>query len=95
LNYYYQSLKGPRQYFPKKIKMVKPTNTNNKIPIGIVDTAVMQTPALAHATIAQKNFISTSNKLANTTHGTAVALIIAGKDEKIVFMVSRLRFLFL
>lgn len=82
LNYYYLSLKGPRQYFSKKIKMAMPANTNNKIPVGIIDTAVKKTPALAHATIVQKNFTSPSNKQANTTHGTSVALLIAGKDEK-------------
>ncbi|MEE9332456.1 MAG: S8 family serine peptidase, partial [Methylophilaceae bacterium] len=81
-NYFYQSAKGPRQYFQKSINLVEPTHASNKIAIGIVDTAVEQVPALAHATIVQKSFTPTSNKQANTSHGTSVALLIAGKDKQ-------------
>lgn len=82
-NFYYQSLNGPRQYFQQKIKLPKPPSTSNhKTAIGIVDTAVAKTPALAHVNITQKRFIPTSNKPSTATHGTSIALLIAGKDNQ-------------
>lgn len=81
-NHFYESSKGPKQYFQQSIRLKQPTNATNQSPVGIVDTMVEQVPALSHVVIKQKSFISSVSRQASTSHGTNVALLIAGVDQQ-------------
>lgn len=80
-NHYYHSAAGPRQYFASHIKLDKPSKTIGTIPIGIIDTDVADIPALKSSAITRKHFVASPKEASTSTHGTAVALLIAGKDD--------------
>lgn len=81
-NHYYHTTAGPRQYFSSHIKLTKPLKALATVPIGIVDTNVADIPALKTSTITRRHFSTSSEDKASSAHGTAVALLIAGKDDK-------------
>jgi subtilisin family serine protease len=81
MNHYYYSMAGPRQYFASHIRLNMPPSKASKVPIGIIDTDIADIAALKSSRITRRQFLQPSNKPASSQHGTAVALLIAGKDE--------------
>lgn len=81
-NYFYLSSKGPKQYFQNSIRLRSANHTGSKTSIGIVDTMVEKVSALSHTTIVQKSFVQSTSRQASASHGTNVALLIAGADKQ-------------
>jgi subtilisin family serine protease len=70
----------PRVYHAKQIDLPEHVAATG-VRIGIIDTAIDEIPALRGATIRKRDFLSPSDPPASTSHGTAVAALIAGQAE--------------
>lgn len=72
---------GPQQYFSARMGLnVIPTGRGN-VAIGMVDTGVEETPALASSRLIRRSFLSEADRPASLEHGTSVALLLAGEDR--------------
>jgi len=76
--YYAQA--GPRQYFPARIGLTTKGGGGAAVPMGIVDTEVANVAALANARIVRRSFLTGSDIPADSAHGTAVSLLLVGRD---------------
>ena len=72
----------PRQYWSQKIDTATPTaETGRGIRIGIVDTAVDVNAALKNNLLSQRSFLGIGEIAASSAHGSALATLIAGRDD--------------
>lgn len=72
---------GPRQYFSARLGLNAISPGSSNVPIGMVDTGVEETPALASSRLIRRSFLSESDRPASLEHGTSVALLLAGEDR--------------
>lgn len=71
---------GPRQYFSGRVGLT--VADGPAVSIGIVDGEVFDIPALAKAKIIRRSFLSGGDRPAVASHATAIASLIAGRDQE-------------
>lgn len=80
-NTIYATSEGPRQYtrgliaWPEEVPSRAAPTT-----IGVVDSTIERTPALAGARIVAHDFVAGSDDARTTRHGTAVTTLLVGRD---------------
>ncbi|MBI1889598.1 MAG: S8 family serine peptidase [Burkholderiales bacterium] len=81
----YMPLDGPRIYLPAKIDMPPQPAQASNVRIGMLDSEVAAIPALRNVRLTQRSFVPSGEIPAAKDHGTAVAVLIAGRDSAAKF----------